>query len=84
MIFFACVRIGNMYQNLINKSKNTTRMNSKLIFQEKLPTENPVNAAELTDSELNSELEKGYADMVVGRTKPARQAFADIRKDYGL
>ena len=46
MIFFACVRIGNMYQNLINKSKNTTRMNSKLIFQEKLPTENPVNVAE--------------------------------------
>ena len=84
MIFFACVRIGNMYQNLINKSKNTTRMNSKLIFQEKLPTENPVNVAELTDSELNSELEKGYADMLVGRTKPARQVFADIRKDYGL
>ena len=70
MIFFACVRIRNMYQNLINKSKNTTRMNSKLIFQEKLPTENPVNVAELTDSELNSGLEKGYADMVVGRTKP--------------
>ena len=59
-------------------------MNSKLIFQEKLPTENPVNVAELTDSELNSGLEKGYADMVVGRTKPARQVLADIRKDYGL
>ena len=40
--------------------------------------------AELTEAELNAELEKGYADMVAGRTKPARQAFADIRKDYGI
>ena len=44
----------------------------------------PDNAAELTEAELNAELEKGYADMVEGRTKPARQAFADIRKDYGI
>ena len=40
--------------------------------------------AELTEAELNAELEKGYADMVAGRTKPARQAFSDIRKDYGI
>ena len=44
----------------------------------------PVKVAELTEAELNVELEKGYADMVAGRTKPARQAFADIRKDYGI
>ena len=30
------------------------------------------------------ELEKGYADMQAGRTKNAKKAFADIRKDYGL
>ena len=40
--------------------------------------------AELTEAELDAELEKGYADMEAGRTRPARQAFADIRKDYGL
>ena len=39
---------------------------------------------ELTETELNAELEKGYADMIAGRTKSARQAFADIRKDYGI
>ena len=49
-----------------------------------MPTAKPVNVAELTEAELNAELEKGYADMVAGRTKPARQAFADIRKDYGI
>jgi len=29
-------------------------------------------------------LEKGYADMHDRRTKNAKKAFADIRKDYGL
>ena len=38
---------------------------------------------EQAETELNTELEKGYADMVAGRTKPVKQAFADIRKDYG-
>lgn len=40
--------------------------------------------AELTKAELNAELEKGYADMAAGRTKPVKQVFTDIRKDYGL
>lgn len=40
--------------------------------------------AELTEAELNAELEKEYADMAAGRTKPVKQVFTDIRKDYGL
>lgn len=40
--------------------------------------------AELAEAELNVELEKGYADMAAGRTKPVKQVFTDIRKDYGL
>lgn len=40
--------------------------------------------AELAEAELNAELEKGYADMATGRTKPVKQVFTDIRKDYGL
>ena len=40
--------------------------------------------AELTEAELNAELEKGYADMAAGRTKPVKHVFTDIRKDYGL
>ena len=43
-----------------------------------------VDVAELTEAELNAELEKGYADMAAGRTKPVKQVFTDIRKDYGL
>lgn len=33
--------------------------------------------AELTEAELNAELEKGYADMAAGRTKPVKQVFTD-------
>ena len=40
--------------------------------------------AELAEAELNAELEKGYADMAVGRTKPVKQVFTDIHKNYDL
>ncbi|MGN0314644.1 MAG: hypothetical protein ACI4EG_07630 [Fusicatenibacter sp.] len=43
-----------------------------VLFEVKLPMKKPVNLAELTEEELNAELEKGYVDMVVGRTKPAK------------
>jgi DNA-damage-inducible protein J len=50
----------------------------------RLPSSKPIDISKLSEAELNAELEKGYADIVAGRTKPAKQAFADIRKDYGL
>ena len=49
-----------------------------------MPAVKSVNAAELTEEELNRELEKEYDDMPAGKVKSARQAFADIRKDSGL
>jgi DNA-damage-inducible protein J len=48
----------------------------------KIPSAKPVDMSALSEEEMNAELEKGYADMVAGRTKPAKQVFADIRKDY--
>ena len=59
-------------------------LNRGLPFDVKIPNAKPVNAAELSEAQLNAELEKGYANMVAGRTKPAKQTFADIRKDYGI
>lgn len=44
----------------------------------------PAGVAGLSEAELDAELEKGYADMAAGRTRPAREAFADIRRDYGI
>lgn len=38
----------------------------------------------MTQTQLNEELEKGYADILAGRTRPASEVFASIRKDHGL
>ena len=55
-----------------------------LPFEVKLPSARPVDISTLSEAEFNEELENGYADMQAGRTKNAKKAFADIRKDYGL
>ena len=76
--------LGIPASNAINMFYKQIILNRGLPFEVKIPTAKTVNIAELTETELNAELEKGYADMVAGRTKPARQAFSDIRKDYGI
>lgn len=53
-------------------------------FEVKIPSARPADISALSEVEFNEELEKGYADMQAGRTKNARKAFSDIRKDYGL
>ena len=53
-------------------------------FEVKMPSARPVDISALSEAQMNAELEKGYADMQAGRTKNAKKAFADIRKDYGL
>lgn len=55
-----------------------------LPFEVKLPTAMPVDISTLTDAQLNEELEKGYADIVAGRTKAAKTVFEDIRRDFGV
>ena len=35
-----------------------------------------------TAQELDAELEKGYQDVLAGRTKPADKVFDEIRKGY--
>lgn len=55
-----------------------------LPFEVRLPYEKPVCMGALSEEELNAELEKGYADILSGRTKPAKQAFAEMRKDFNI
>ena len=76
--------LGIPASNAINMFYKQIILNRGLPFEVKIPTSKPRNVAKLSVNELNAELEKGYADMAVGNTKPARQVFADIRKDYGM
>ena len=52
-------------------------------FDVRLP-EQPLDISLMTSEQLNAELEKGYADMKAGRTIPAAEVCADIRKEYGV
>lgn len=76
--------LGISASNAINMFYKQIILNRGLPFEVKIPIAKLVNVAELSEVELNAELEKGYADMAAGRTKPVRQAFADIRKGYGI
>lgn len=76
--------LGIPASNAINMFYKQIILNGGLPFEVKIPAARPADVSELSEAELNAELEKGYADMKAGRTKPARQAFADIRKDYGI
>ena len=76
--------LGIPASNAITMFYKQIILNRGLPFEVKIPTGKPLNVAEPTQAEMDAELEKGYADMLAGRTKPARQAFADIRRDYGL
>ena len=46
--------------------------------------EKPIDMSTLSREQLHAELEKGYADIAVGRTKPAEEVFTSIRKDCGF
>ena len=76
--------LGIPASNAINMFYKQIILNRGLPFEVKIPAKKLVNVAGLNEAEFDAELEKGYADMNAGRTKSAKQAFADIRKDYGL
>ncbi len=76
--------LGIPASNAINMFYKQIILNRGLPFDVKIPTAKPVDIASIRTEDLDAELEKGYADMAAGRTKPAAQVFADIRKDYNV
>lgn len=77
------VKSANLYARIGPDVKEQAEiiLNRGLPFEVKIPNTRPVSVAVLSEAQLNKELEKGYVDMVAGKTKPAKQVFADIRKD---
>ena len=76
--------LGIPVSNAITMFYKQIILNRGLPFEVKIPSRRSIDMSELTEEELNAALEKGYADMLSGRTKSAKQAFADIRKEYNL
>lgn len=73
--------LGIPASNAITMFYKQIIINNGLPFEVKLPN-HPLDTSRMTAMQLDTELEKGYADMRTGRTIPLEQAFADIRKDF--
>lgn len=76
--------LGIPVSSAINMFYKQIILQRGLPFEVKMTVGGMVDASELSDAEMDAELEKGYADMKAGRTKSVKSAFSDIRKDYGL
>lgn len=68
-VFYITAMSTHLYARIESKVKSSKRI---------------VDMSVLSEEELNEELEKGYADVQAGRTKNAKTAFDNIRKDYQL
>lgn len=77
-------QLGIPVSNAVNIFLRQVVMQRGIPFDVKLPTAKPVGVSSLTESELNMELEKGFADLKRGNTKSVAKAFSDIRRDYGI
>lgn len=76
--------LGITASNAINMFYKQIILQRGLPFDVKIPHTKPLDISTLTDEQVDAELEKGYADVVEGRSKLAKQVFLDIRKDYNL
>ena len=45
-----------------------------------MATKTPLNLAAMAEDEFNSEIEKSYKSMKAGKGKPAKKAFAKVKK----
>lgn len=76
--------LGIPASNAINMFYKQIILQKGLPFAVKLPAAKPVAIGALSKEELDAEIEKGYVDLVEGRTEPVEKVFSDIRRDYGL
>lgn len=76
--------LGIPASNAINMFYKQIILQRGLPFEVKMPSAKPIDMSALSEEQMNTELEKGYAEMKAGRTKSAKEAFADIRKDYNV
>jgi len=76
--------LGIPASNAINMFYRQIILRQGLPFDVSIPQLRPLSLNNLSEEELDAELEKGYEDIAAGRMRPAREVFADLRRDYGL
>ena len=73
--------LGISVSNAINMFYKQIILQKGIPFELKLPINHPLNVQAMTTEQLNTELEKGYTDMLEGRTENAKVVFDKIRKN---
>ena len=76
--------LGISASNAINMFYKQIILQRGMPFDLKLPSETVLYFNQLTEQEVDRELQKGIDDIRSGNVKSAKQAFADIRKDNNL
>ncbi len=76
--------LGVTASNAINMFYKQIILHNGIPFDVTLPTNRPLDLSSLSSDDLSEELKKGYEDMKDGKTKPAKEVFANIRKDNGI
>ena len=75
--------LGIPTSNAINMFYKQIILREGLPFDVKIPPSNKlIDMTQLSKEELDMVIQKGYNEMLAGKTRPAKQVFADIRKDY--
>jgi len=75
--------LGIPVSNAINMFYKQIILQQGIPFPLKLP-QAPENAADWSKEKLDRELEKGYADMLAGRTKPAASYMLEVKKKHKM
>ncbi len=76
--------LGIPASGAINMFYKQIILHQGLPFAVKLPAPLPVDMDALTEEQLDAEIEKGYRDVLEGRTTDAKVVFDELRRDFGL
>ena len=76
--------LGIPVSNAINMFYKQIILQRGIPFEMKLPKDTVLDIRTMTDEQMNAELEKGFADLQAGKTRPAKTVFDELRKEYGL
>ena len=77
-------QLGIPMSNAIGLFLRQVVLQRGLPFDVKLPERRPVALGALNEEGFHVEMEKGYADMIAGNTRPAADVFSEMQRDYGI
>ena len=78
------VQLGIPMSNAIGMFLRQVIMHRGIPFEMRLPVREPVAMGALTPTQLNTELEKGYASAIAGRHRGLEDVIADMESDYNV